>query len=393
VTGLPAYLVAMVRRVAPVGAPVVPGSTPVVAFGDPRVAEVATLGINPSKVEFVERGAFLTGRLRRLATLESLGADDLAALSDAQVAEVVADCARYFDPDRNPYRRWFDPLDRLLGVGAGVSFYDGTACHLDLVQWATDPIWSQIAAAAVRRALLADGEPHLRTQLRHENIRLVVLNGRTVLELVQRIGLAALTKVGTLPLAGSSCSLYVGTGQGVRFVGWSANLQGSRGVTNSFKSELGAWLADRAGDLETTDSAALRAEEAPGSGSQLSLDAYGHFVRGTAVRGKAQLADLLGRWLAVSEAATIGNVGAFGGSPWLRIDLGVVTAVLNADTKRSAVTHYVRDLCRRSPDVPWHVIANRRGRVNKVVVEEDKQATPGWYCYLTRPLSTPRRLA
>lgn len=99
-------LVAMVRRVPPTGAPVVPGSVPVVAFGDPERAEVASLGINPSHREFVENGVLLCGQHRRLATLESLGATRIDRLTDGQVADVVADCAAYFQ--RNPYRRWFD---------------------------------------------------------------------------------------------------------------------------------------------------------------------------------------------------------------------------------------------------------------------------------------------
>jgi hypothetical protein len=81
---------------------------------------------------------------------------------DSQVASVVADCATYFQ--RRPYRRWFDPLDRLLRTGAGVSYYDGSACHLDLVQWATDPIWGRIADRGVRGALLAEGKPHVRAR-------------------------------------------------------------------------------------------------------------------------------------------------------------------------------------------------------------------------------------
>src|SRR5205814_6524697 len=99
--------------------PVVPGSTPVVAFGDPRRATVATLGINPSHREFIENGGLLSGEDRRLATLEPLGADRLDRLTDEQVASVVADCPSYFQ--RRPYQRWFDPLDRLLQAAPGVA--------------------------------------------------------------------------------------------------------------------------------------------------------------------------------------------------------------------------------------------------------------------------------
>ena len=67
---VPDYVVAMVRRSPPEQSSVAPGSTPVVAFGDPTRAEIATLGINPSAREFVEDGRLLTGDHRRLATLD-----------------------------------------------------------------------------------------------------------------------------------------------------------------------------------------------------------------------------------------------------------------------------------------------------------------------------------
>lgn len=177
-----------------------PGSTPVIAFGDPSRAEVASLGINPSKRESVEAGALLSGDQRRLATLESLGADHLTSLSEEQVREVVGDCARYFQ--RNPYRRWFDPLDRLLRHGLETSYYDDSACHLDLVYWATDPVWRQISDHSARE-LLDDGVPHLREQLRRE--------------------------------------IYAGKGEAARFLGSSANLQNSFGVGHEFIETLGRW--------------------------------------------------------------------------------------------------------------------------------------------------------
>ena len=237
---LPDYLRKMVRRPVPSNV-VVAGATPVVAFGDPTRAEIATLGINPSKSEFINGAHLLPDSKRRLATLESLGANDLASLSDEQIGEVIDDCARYFDSNRNPYGRWFNPLDKLLRDGADVSFYDGTACHLDLVQWATDPVWGELPDET-KQLLLDDGVPHLREQLRHENIRLVLLNGRAVLNQVQAVGLATLSEQGILPLGQTTCTLYVGEGEGVRFLGWSTNLQSSRGVSKDFTASLAKWI-------------------------------------------------------------------------------------------------------------------------------------------------------
>ena len=238
---LPSYLIDMVRRDSSV-AEVVSGSTPVVAFGDPFTARVATLGINPSGREFVEGGQLLDGTSRRLATLRSLGAESLASLTDEQVREVIDDCARYFDEDRNPYRPWFDPLDRLLRAGIGVSYYDRSACHLDLVQWATDPIWGR-TEDRVREQLLAEGLPHLRALLNFGSTHLVLLNGRQVLTEVETVGLVKLVGSGTLPFRDQTCSLYLGEGEGIRYVGWSTNLQSSFGVSNEFKDRLAGWVA------------------------------------------------------------------------------------------------------------------------------------------------------
>ena len=68
------------------------------------------------------------------------------------------------------------------------------------------------------------------------------------------------------------------------------------------------------------------------------------------------------------------------------------TAALNSDTKRAAVEEFVEDARARGPDVPWSVVANRLGRVNKLAFRADSAETPGWYCYLRETLSAPRKI-
>lgn len=238
---LPEHLVAMVKRMPPASTPVVPQTTPVVAFGNPELAAVATLGINPSASEFLKDGKLLSGQHRRLATLASLNAHRLDLLDDAQVATVIAECAAYFQ--RRPYRRWFNPLNQLLRISTTTSYYDGTACHLDLVQWATDPVWRRIANKQVRRLLLDEGLPHLRALLGRDNVQLVLLNGRQVINEVEGAGLVTLCEVGTILMGRVGCLLYEGLDQHVRWIGWSTNLQSSFGVSSSFKQELADWIA------------------------------------------------------------------------------------------------------------------------------------------------------
>src|SRR5688572_9008753 len=104
----------MIRRPVPSDCHVVPGSTPVVAFGDPGRAEVATLSINPSWAEFQDKaGQPLVGEKRRLADAISLGIHDFASCTDEQVRRIADDCFTYFE--RNPYWKWFGHLEKVLG--------------------------------------------------------------------------------------------------------------------------------------------------------------------------------------------------------------------------------------------------------------------------------------
>ena len=133
----PDYLIERATQPPPEDCGVVPGTTPVVSFGHPLNPKVATLGINPSSREFVDRnGQLLVGDARRLATLRSLGLSSFEEVAATHAQRIVNDCANYFE--RKPYA-WFRALDQVLAPGLGVSYFDKTACHLDLVQWATDP--------------------------------------------------------------------------------------------------------------------------------------------------------------------------------------------------------------------------------------------------------------
>jgi|HubBroStandDraft_6_1064221.scaffolds.fasta_scaffold21813_3 hypothetical protein len=365
-----------VRQLPPEDTPVIPLATPVIAFGDPGPARVATIGINPSAREFLEDGRLLAGSARRLATLPSLAAERLDELTDAQADEVLEECASYFS--RNPYRQWFDQLDDLIGVACDASYYDGSACHLDLVPWATGPAWGQIEASA-RERLLAAGVPLLGRQLDRYAFDVVLLNGRGVIEEILAAGLAELSAVGELRVGGVSSRLYRGASRGATWVAWSSNLQSSRGITNTFRTEL----AQSVRGILATESISAEAT-APADGSA-QLVTEGYLPVGARVTGKRELFELLRGWLSESSAATIGDVGTFGGRPGLVIKVGRHEVALNADTTRQAVQAYVLKNSSH-PNQPWRVIRNRRGRINKVLPGPDREPLPGWFAYLREPL-------
>jgi hypothetical protein len=239
----PDWLVSMVRREPPIKDVVVEGSTPVISFGDFRQVRVATLGINPSNLEFVDqKGEIIQGEKRRLATLDSLEAESLEGLTDSQVETGIDECNRYFDV--NPYG-WFKTLDEVIKPGLGISYFDGSLCHLDLCQWATKKKWGDLDART-RNILLEDGLPHLRNQLTKSNISLVIVNGRSVWNQIEASGMGTPKNIGTLHFGAkkTSCQMLEMTFENVRFVGWTANLQSQNGANSKiFLSDLASWLS------------------------------------------------------------------------------------------------------------------------------------------------------
>lgn len=365
---VPTYLVEMVRRRPPAGCGVMPGTVPVVSFGDARTARVGTLGINPSSAEFATGGRFLPEADRRLATLDSLGARDAATLTDEQVASVIDQCFRYFDV--NPYGKWFNRLDSILTLGLGASYYDGSACHLDLVQWATDPVWGKLDKDQ-RRILLDDGAPHLAAQLDCEHIDLVVVNGDEAWRQLRATGLVQWEDAGSFRWGtnAKSCKLRVGSGRGVTFVGWTLNVQSSFGVRSADRQGLAEWLASVAPQTRPQAST-----------TEGALDR-------TTVTSKNEFAALLRHWYTGSDAETIGTIGSYGGSAHLILTVDDHVIALNADTKRSAVAKYLAHVDALGADAAWRVLLNSKGVANKVDFAPSGPPTPGWYCYLKMPLA------
>lgn len=237
---LPAYVVRRICQEPPLPC-IVKGSSPVIAFGDPWTSCAATLGLNPSRVEFLNtQGHLLDGDCRRLATLRSLGLDRLSDARMSHAREVVDDCRGYFQ--KAPYRRWFDQLEPLLKT-IGTSYYDGTACHLDLVQWATDPTWGKLSLQH-RRQLLAEDAPFLVNLLREGSIRILLLNGTSVVRQFQKSLDVGLVEQEMLhDDRHQACRLFTGSLFGhIRVVGWSTNIQSSFGVTKERRKQLAEHL-------------------------------------------------------------------------------------------------------------------------------------------------------
>jgi|SRR5665213_1604968 len=234
-TSTPAYISERIKRPVPTGCSVIPGSTPVISFGNAETAKIATLGLNPSRQEFATAdGTWLVDANRRLATYEQLGISNLENATEELVTFIVNDCYNYFH--LNPYMRWFKDLESLLIHGTDTSYFEGTACHLDLVQWATEPVWQRLSED-VKAKLIEDDRDFLMEQLKNEGIKLVLLNGRSVINQVQNMGVQ-LFKKAPETLGKLKSDILTGVHANATYIGWSTNLQSSFGITNEFKLAL-----------------------------------------------------------------------------------------------------------------------------------------------------------
>src|SRR4051812_36055370 len=87
---------------------------------------------------------------------------------------------------------------------------------------------------------------------------------------------------------------------------------------------------------------------------------------------KAEFTELLRWWHETTQEKTVGDGGPFSGKAWIWVRAGGERCHLNADSNRDGIGRYLELARAHGPDLPWYVVANTRGRVNKIVVEPAK---------------------
>jgi hypothetical protein len=242
-------------------AKVIPWSSPVPSFGDLSSSTIATLGLNPSNREFVDvHGNELDGDSRRFHTLKSLGLQKWSDANTTHRKMILESCNRYFH--QNPYDGWFKGLNKIIS-GTRASYYDTSikACHLDLIPYATACKWTELTRQ--QRALLLEvAGDTLGLLLRDSPVRLLILNGQTVTDNLQRITGVSFEKNAvskwTLPRKsgkGVKGLSYKGTisevagvqlNRNVYVLGFNHNIQSSYGVTTQVKSAIQNWVTTSA---------------------------------------------------------------------------------------------------------------------------------------------------
>ena len=214
---------------------IVPFSTPVVSFGDASKAEMLTVGINPSSVEFLtgrKNKKLIKGNKKRLIDTETLGHNKVSNLSRGEAINVIKGCYCYFDSDKNPYMTWFKHLNSHANSIFAADFLNGTSAHVDLVQWATDPVWGNIKDEIVRKSLLDNDKDFLKYQINQKQYRVVFLNGTQVFDATTNNDILAAAVFDSIPYktkngANRELKLYKGiTSAGSLVLGWNKPFPG-----------------------------------------------------------------------------------------------------------------------------------------------------------------------
>lgn len=157
---------------------IVKNSTPVIAFGNPLTARVATVGINPSSAEFLKNGKILPIGQKRLEDFDSLGITSANQLNQDLAEKILAASNSYFQ--NNPYMQWFGDFEENVLRNLSSSYLTGDACHLDLIQWPTDPVWGSIKDKTIKSSLLKNDLEFLSYLLALKNIKVIFLGSSIV---------------------------------------------------------------------------------------------------------------------------------------------------------------------------------------------------------------------
>ena len=244
---------------------VLPGTSPIPGFGSLSSSKLATIGINPSNREFLdENGRELCGQSRRFHTLASLCLTSWLEVDARHLGVMIDTHDLYFA--YNPYHRWFDKLDAVI-AGANVSYYDPaqSACHLDIVPFATGEKWSGLFNKQ-RSVLIEASADLLGLTLRSSSVGTVILNGNSVARVFERLAGVRFEK-GTVPswslrrkraqdVAGIAYKGWVdhvagvNLGRRILVLGFNHNLQGSFGVSTQVVAAIRDWIAQSTAEAD-----------------------------------------------------------------------------------------------------------------------------------------------
>ena len=239
---------------------VISWASPVPFFGDISKSRIATLGLNPSNREFVDKnGDELCGINKRFETLNSLKIKHWRGAQNLHLLKIEESCNWYFL--NNPYDSWFKKLDYLIsGTGHSYYFPYGNACHLDLIPFATTAKWGNLQAQH-KKLLQQISMDALGLMLNISEIELLVLNGQSVVDGLAKISNVSLQKkllpriclnrnhgkqiegygyIGSVSHIGA-----IRLARPVKILGYNHNIQSSFGISKNIQVALRDWITQK----------------------------------------------------------------------------------------------------------------------------------------------------
>jgi hypothetical protein len=161
------FLLDKISEPIPTTVKIVEGSIPIVFFGNVEKAEIATLSLNPSNIEFEHNGE------RRCVDRKELGVSDNQKLTSEQAESVYQSLLLFFKV--NPYKRWFNPMNKLF-QSKGYEYYNDKIVHLDISPWATSNKWDSLSQ--VERESIID-TTIIKNVIEKRGIKKLFINGKT----------------------------------------------------------------------------------------------------------------------------------------------------------------------------------------------------------------------
>lgn len=110
---------------------------------------------------------------------------------------------------------------------------------------------------------------------------------------------------------------------------------------------------------------------------------------GRTCHGKGSFVAVLNAWLSGPHGETIGEPSSYGGKALIHVEVGGQGFHLNGDTKAAGVRQYLDLVSTHGPALPWHVVANASGKLNKVAFGEPPTPIRYFYLYADQEASAP----
>ena len=196
------------------------GSVPIPFFGD---YEKAKSGTSDNEFHKKKGGRFVSYR-NRLISRNDLNIKDEDTISESNCNIILKSCLKYFNHD--PYKSWFDRYDVFLKC-FDISYYNGSVVHLDIVQWATSPVWRGLSNE-IKDSLIKQDLPFLKKILEDKKFEYIFLNGRTTVDSIKSFLNIEFEVEKTVLFNNRNLTLYYGKYANSKVIGWSNYLQSAQ---------------------------------------------------------------------------------------------------------------------------------------------------------------------